>query len=401
MIPADFTANSPGTMIRVPSRTGQQGWAFVPHPLPRYIDMDHEMSIAAERAALALGNLNGTGRMIPNPTLLIRPFMRREALASSRIEGTRAEFEQLVMVEVAEDGEITDPDLQEVANYVAALHSGWYKPSERPFTPGLMMELHQQLLAGVRGSTKGPGSLRTKQVIIGSHNDDLLNARFVPPPPELVRELLEALCLYIESDQDIPSLVRLALIHYQFETIHPFMDGNGRLGRLLMPLILGIWGKLELPLLYLSEYFEEHREEYIDHLYGVSQRNAWKEWVLFTLAAIEQQSNDAVLRGQQLLQLREDFRIRYQSARSGSVLPIVDRLFERPALSVKLAMTYANISKAAAGKIIDRLVDDGILTEVTGQKRNRVFVAWDIVRVMSQRRPPSDDNVQETFAQSP
>lgn len=390
MIPSDFTAESPGTIVRIPSRTGQQGWAFVPNSLPPSIQFDQGITSAAERAALALGNLNGSGRILPNPTLLLRPFMSREALASSRIEGTRADFDQLVLMEASEDGEISDPDIQEVTNYIRALHTGWHKPVERSFSPGFMMELHQQLLSGVRGSTMNPGALRHVQVLIGNRNDDLLHARFVPPPPEMVRDLLEDLCRYIEARSDLPLPVRLALIHYQFEAIHPFMDGNGRLDRLLMPLILGTWGALDIPLLYLSEYFEDHRDEYIDALYAVSQRGAWNEWILFTLGAIEQQADDAVIRGRQLLDLREKLRLLYGAGRSTSVMQIIDHLFARPSLTVKQAATYAQITPAAAGRIIDALVQDGVLEEVTGQKRNRVFLARGIMDVMTQRRSPDD-----------
>lgn len=390
MIPSEFTSESPGEMVRIASRTGQPGWAFVPNLLPPMIQFDRDIAYAAERAALALGNLNGSGRMLPNPTLLLQPFVNREALASSRIEGTRAEFDQLVLLEASEDGDVSDPDIQEVTNYIKALYTGWHKPEERSFSPGFLMELHQQLLAGVRGSTKSPGALRTVQVIIGSRNDDLQRARFVPPPPEMVRELLDDLCRYIEAASDTPFLVRLAIIHYQFEAIHPFMDGNGRLGRLLMPLILGTWGTLDIPLLYLSEYFEDHRDDYIDALYAVSQRGAWNEWILFTLSAIEQQANDAVIRCQQLLGLQEELRLRYQAGRSVSVMQIIDSLFARPALNVKQAAAYAQITPAAAGKIIDTLVRDGVLEEVTGQKRNRLFLARGIMDVMTQRRSPDD-----------
>lgn len=390
MIPSEFTADAPGDMVKIASRSGQPGWAFVPNPLLPVIQFDGKMAYAAERAALALGNLNGSGRMLPNPTLLLRPFMSREALASSRIEGTRAEFDQLVLMEASEDGDVSDPDIQEVTNYIRALHTGWHKPVERQFSPGFLMELHQQLLAGVRGSTMNPGALRSVQVIIGNRNDDLQGARFVPPPPEMVRGLLEDLCRYIEIESDIPTLVRLAVIHYQFEAIHPFMDGNGRLGRLLMPLILGTWGALEHPLLYLSEFFEDHRDQYIDALYAVSQRGAWSEWILFTLDAIEQQTNDAVIRGQQLLRLREELRLRYQAGRSVSVMQIIDQLFARPSLNVKQAAAYAQITPSAAGRIIDSLVHDGVLEEATGRKRNRVFLARGIMEVMTQRRFSAD-----------
>lgn len=390
MRPDDFEQGFPGRFVRVTGRGGKAGWAFIPDDLPPDDDfVDLEIASAAERAGIALGNLNGSGRMLRNPTLLLQPFMRREALASSRIEGTRAEFDQLILFEAADPGTPQDPDIQEVTNYLHTVYSGWQRPRERPFSTGFIMELHQQLMDGVRGSTKGPGVLRPNQVMIGSGGDDISNARFVPPPPEEVRELLERLCDYIVAPSKLPALVRLALIHYQFEAIHPFQDGNGRLGRILMPLILGEWQMLDLPLLYLSEYFEDHRSEYVDALYAVSQRGAWKEWVLFTLLAIEHQSCDAMIRSQYLLTLREDLREKYQAGKSTNTLRIVDLLFEMPAVTISRAATYLDITNPAASRIVGQLVEDGVLEEVTGFRRNRIFVARGIVAAMTQR--PSEE----------
>jgi Fic family protein len=185
--------------------------------------------------------------------------------------------------------------------------------------------------------------------------------------------------------------VRLAIVHYQFEAIHPFQDGNGRLGRLLMPLILGSWGLLDLPLLYLSEYFEDRRGEYVDALYAVSQRGAWKEWVLFTLDAIEHQSSEARVRGSTLMQFREDLRQQYQAGRSTSMLQIVDMLFERPTLTVNRVATRTGITYKSASKAIQLLVQDGVLEEATGNKRNRVFIAPQVLAAMTMRTSDRDD----------
>jgi len=384
---SDFTESAPGELVDITSRFGTPALSFVPATLPPHFDLDVEISKAAERAALAIGNLNGSGSMLPNPTLLFQPFLRREALASSRIEGTRAEFGQLVLFE-ADEHATPDADIQEVQNYLLALHTGWHKPVERPFTPGFIAELHQQLLQGVRGSSMNPGRIRMVQVHIGDEGGDLSTARFVPPPPELVRELLENLCDYIEHADDLPFVVRLAVIHYQFETIHPFMDGNGRLGRLIMPLLLGMWGYLDMPLLYLSEYFEDNREKYMDHLLAVSQRGEWKDWILFTLRGIEQQSRDAMIRGRYLLNLREQLRSRYIQARNAStILQIIDGLFEHPATSRKRAAELAGVSPQAVSKSLERLVDDGVLEEVTGNVRYRIYAAPEIIAAMSARTP--------------
>ncbi len=392
MKPRDFTDHSPGELVQIMTLSGEPGLAFVPAMLPPSIEIDREIANAAERAALALGNLNGSGRMLPNPTLLYRPFMRREALASSRIEGTQADFGQLVLFEASEEADESDPDVQEVRNYLTALRTGWDKPVERQYSPGYLMELHRQLLSGVRGSGMNPGSLRNTQVHIGAAGEPFSRARFVPPPPDFVRDLLENLCTYIEHEDDLPSLVRLAVIHYQFETIHPFMDGNGRLGRLLMPIILGHWGKLDLPLLYLSEYFEDHKREYVDHLLAVSQHGSWKAWILFTLDAISRQANDAVLRGQQILHMREELRRRYQQEqRSATILNVVDSLFEHPACTIKKAAAIAGVTIRAATRAIESLVADGVLEEVTGQQRNRIYAAPEIIAAMSARRSTVDE----------
>lgn len=380
-----FTTNAPGELVELPSRSGQTALAFVPNSLPARIQIDAEISKAAERAALAIGNLNGSALILPNPTLLYRPFLRREAIASSRIEGTRAEFGQLVLFE-AKDDRTPDADIAEVQNYLQALQAGWSKPEERPFSVGLVMELHQQLLSGVRGSTLKPGQLRTVPVHISGM--DLVSARFVPPPPEFVRDLLGNLFAYIADGDDLPPLARLAVIHYQFETIHPFMDGNGRTGRLMMPLLLREWGYLELPILYLSEYFEEHRETYIDLLLSVSQKGAWKEWILFVLTGIERSAREAMYRGRDLIALRESLRVRYgQGRQAGTILQIIDGLFESPAITMKRAANLAGITPQGVRKVFDRLIADGVLEEVDPSARPRIYAAPEIIAAMSSRTP--------------
>lgn len=387
MRPGDFTDASPGTMVAISSVSGQQGWAYLPHPLPPAFSMDAELTSLHDRAMNALGSLNGLGQMLPNPHLLVRPFVSREALASSRIEGTRAEYDQLVLFEAGQEPGDLLPDIQEVVNYVQALSSGWNRPPERPISTSLIRELHQQLMDGVRGAARNPGNLRTIPVLIGGPHDNLLGARFVPPPPAEVPELLEDLNRYTSASDALPALVRLALIHYQFETIHPFEDGNGRLGRLLMPLILGSWGLLEQPLLYLSEYLERHRDAYIDRLYRVSQRGAWRDWVEFVLLAVDTQSRDAVERGYALHRLREEYRLRYQRGNTARILPIIDRLFELPSITITDAAAVAGVTFRSASGHVDRLVTDGVLVEWTGQRRNRIFVAPKILStILGQNR---------------
>ncbi len=387
MNPSSFAPDAPGQLVSIASASGKSAWAFVPSPLPPDLIADHGISEATARATLALGNLNGVGQMLRNPNLLIRPFVQREALASSRIEGTKADYGQLVLLEASDDemAESEDPDLQEVANYTRTLFSGWHRPTDRPFSTGFLMELHSQLLDGVRGSEMNPGRLRSIQVLVGTQNDDTSSARFVPPPPEMVRGLLDDFCLYVVSDRQYASLVRLALIHYQFETIHPFMDGNGRLGRLLLPLTLGLWGELDLPLLYLSEYIEDHRDEYIEHLFNVSSKGDWRSWILFMLEAIERQAKESYLRIRELNDLREELRHRYQERTSGKTIQMIDQLFDKPSLTVKSTAKILNVAIPTATRIVDELVKDGVIEEITGRKRDRVFISRPIMDVMFAR----------------
>jgi Fic family protein len=375
MQPSAFRDNAPGTLIDIVSRSGLPGWSFLPDPLPPDLTFDLELVTLAEQAALALGEVNQLGRMLPNPTLLIRPFVRREALASSRIEGTRAEYDQLVIMESTVGDAVPNADIEEVANYVLALETGWSRPPERPFTTGFIMELHQQLLRGVRGQHRHPGQLRNIDVLIGGPGDDFASARFVPPPGGAVRGLLDDLADFIRTPSPIPALVRMGLAHYQFETIHPFEDGNGRLGRLLMPLVLQHWGILDQPLIYLSEYFERNRDRYIDLLLAVSQRAAWRDWIEFTLTAVQTQSADAVRRGHALLTMREQLRQRYQATGSGKTLTLIDALFENPAVSIQRGAEVTGLSYTQASALIRRLVNDGLLNETTGRKRNMVYLA--------------------------
>lgn len=381
----DFAPGSPGKLVQVAFRTGS-GVAYVPDALPPNLSFDQDIALANERAALALGNLNGSAQWLPNPTLLLRPFMSREALSSSRIEGTNADYDQLVLFEAAENNAGSDPDAQEVSNYIDALQAAWSRSPEQPFSPGFMMQVHGILMSGVRGADKNPGQLRGVQVVIGRRGRDAQDARFVPPPPEFVRPLLDDLCAFVNQSKGIPDLVRLALFHYQFETIHPFEDGNGRLGRLLLPVILGQWGKLRQPLLYLSEYFEDNRDTYVDLMLEVSQRGTWNDWILFTLNGIEEQANDAVRRGIALLNYREELRARFQESRSPTIQQAIDLLFQRPAITGNELAAHAGVTPAAALRTIDRLVASKVLVESTGWKRNRIFFAPSIIDVILDRR---------------
>lgn len=376
-----FTEDAPGELVRI-SQQGREQWAFLPAPLPPKWEPTLEsvnLLVAAERA---LGALNGLGAMLPNPHLMIRPFLQREAVASSRIEGTVTGLKQLMLFE-ADESEAPDPaDAREVGNYVRALTYGLEQPPDRAITSALIRELHQLLMDDVRGGDRNPGRFRQKQVYISGRGTE--GARIVPPPPTDVPTLIDNLTTFVVTPSNLPDLVRIALIHYQFETIHPFEDGNGRIGRLLMSLLLCRWGLLWKPLLYLSGYFESHREEYIDGLLSVSQEGAWDRWIKLCLNAVTSQAKDGLDRSRQLLDLREQYRAHFQSGKQAGLLPVIDNLFNWPTTSVKLLEERLNIPRFSAQRYVTALVAEGVLTELTGRSRNRIFGALEVIRILSE-----------------
>jgi Fic family protein len=341
---------------------------------------------AAERA---LGQLTGTlraaGRQV-NPHLISAPLLRREAISSSRIEGTIATPEQLLLLEVeAEErpsaiSEATQT--QEVLNYIHALNHGFARLSEIPVCQRLIREMHEILMRGVRGDAERPGEFRDVQNFIG-RSRDIREARFVPPPVSELKQCLHELEEFIhESDDTLPHLVRLALVHYQFETVHPFRDGNGRVGRLLIPLLLCTYERIDKPALYLSPHLERHRSEYTDLLLKVSQTGDYLSWVRFFLEAVEGSALESVTRAEALLALRESYHARLQSTRSSALLlRLVDNLFERPSTSIGVAGEIMQVTPAAAAANLRKLVDAKILVEVTGRRRDQRFVAPEIIRV--------------------
>src|SRR6267154_10196 len=292
MNPIDFTADSPGKLTPIPEGTS----AFVPDALPASIPLDTESVQILAEASQALGLLQGLVQSLPSPQILVRPFVRREAELSSRIEGTYANQEELVLFGLDRDTAANKPDVREVWNYVAAFEYGLKRLQELPVSLRLIRELHSKLMKGVRGHEPQRGEFRTCQNYIGRKGQPITNARYVPPPPSEVPACLDAFETAIHAESKQPFLVSLALIHYQFEAIHPFEYGNGRIGRLLLPLLRVEKGILSHPLIQLSAYFEQHRGEYYDHLLQISQSGKWQPWVTFFLRAVHQESNEAVWR---------------------------------------------------------------------------------------------------------
>lgn len=376
----DFTSDAPGGIIQ--STLGYE--AFIPNVLPPEIPLTWPLVRAMSDADRAVSELAGVARNLPNPHLLINPFLRREAVLSSRIEGTQASLSDLFVFEASERSEAPQSDVEEVVNYIHALEYGLYVIRQgRRISLALLKEMHELLLKGVRGQDKSPGQFRTKQNWIAEGSRRLENARFVPPPVPQMHDALDALEHYIQSPSDLPPLIRLALVHYQFETIHPFEDGNGRIGRLLITLLLCAEGLLPEPLLYLSAYFERHRDEYVDRLLGISQSNEWEDWITFFLTGIAEQGRDGVRRAGRLMELRETYRRRLQEARSSALtLQLTDELFAYPAISIGQAAAHLKVTRRAVDLSLNKLLAEGMLVESTGRQRNRIFVAPAIIQII-------------------
>lgn len=380
MDPADFTDDAPGELVK----TVEGIWAFVPAPLPPRFDISPATISRLSAADFALGQLRGIGQMLPNAQLLIAPFLRREAILSSRIEGTIASLDQLILFEVEPSGEPQNSDVGEVANYVSAMEYGLKRLEELPVSLRLIRELHEKLLTGVRGQDRRPGEFRQTQNAIGQQGRPVEEARYIPPPVVQMNQALSDFELFLHEPTELPILIQLALVHYQFEAIHPFLDGNGRIGRLLLSLLLCEKGYLTQPILYLSGFLEKHRDQYIDSLLRVSQNGDWIGWVNFFLEGVAEQSKDAVERSRLLLDLRQQYRERAQTARASALpLQLLDELFQIPGLTISMAQGLLGVTYVSAQRSVERLVGLGILEEVTGRQRNRVYLAPEILGIVN------------------
>ena len=358
-------------------------FAFVPNELPPALTSSWELSGFLSAADRALCQLAGSARNLPNPQLIMRPFIRREAVLSSQIEGTQCSISDLVMYE-AIAREDPDSDVREVYNYILALERGITMLRQLPLCLRLIRDVHQTLLDGVRGRDRAPGAFRRVQNYVASPRAPIHRARYIPPPPSDMERLMNQLEDYINRENDIyPPLIRLALVHYQFEAVHPFEDGNGRVGRLLITLMLIAYRLLPSPLLYLSAYFEEHRMEYYDLLLAVSQSGAWEDWICFFLKGVEEQAVDAASRSEKIVDLWRVYRKTLQDLRAPTLtLTLLDSLFTRPTATLRSTTEMLDVTSRTAQQTIDRLIAAGMLEEATGKQRNRVYLAPAILRLM-------------------
>lgn len=353
----DQLRNSPIGEL-TPIQGGHQ--AFVPSPLPRRLSLSPSLILKLDQASRAVATLAGVGETIPNPHLLARPFMRREAVLSSRIEGTQASLSDLLAYEASHRAR---GDVREVVNYITAIEQGIGMLDQLPICIRLADQLHSTLMAGVRGHERHPGELRDEQVWIGSEGTPIQDARFIPPPANRVLETLGDWERFANEPVEFPPLVQCALLHYQFEAIHPYLDGNGRIGRLLIILFLCAQGVLPTPLLYLSAYFERDRQEYYNQLLTVSATGDWEAWLNYFLTGVEQEARDALARARKIRDLHNQYRTLLQEQRvSGNTLRLLDILFEQqPYMTAPSAARLLDVTDVGARNILGRLVDLNVL----------------------------------------
>lgn len=368
---AKFTSTRTGNIAK--QLTGY--FAFIPKPLPPapQLALDSEMVQLLSDADRSLGRLNGLAGIISDPDLFVYLYIRKEALLSSQIEGTQCSLEDVLG---DPNPSVREEDLEKISNYVRAMNQGLERLKDFPISLRLIRELHAVLLQGVRGSSKTPGEFRTSQNWIGNPGATPETAEFVPPPPHEILSMMSALEKYLHSDDGLPPLIRAALAHAQFETIHPFLDGNGRLGRLLITFLLCGWGVMDKPLLYLSYFFKSNRSEYYARLMGVRTKGDWESWVKFFLRGVAETSKMASQAAIEIHQLHQSDLIKIQTLRSqGMAMKVFQAFCRFPVSTVPgLVREIQGSNQQTVNRAVHQLIDAGILKQVDQNRRNRKFV---------------------------
>jgi Fic family protein len=371
---------------------GEEIRAFIPDPLPPVPPLEIEGSLqqSLEAATLALGRLDGISVLLPDPTLFIYAYVRKEAVLSSQIEGTQSSLSDLLLFEIDEAPGAPVNDVTEVSSYVAALEHGLERLREDfPLSNRLIREIHSVLLSSGRGSALNPGEFRTSQNWIGGRRPG--NAEFVPPPPNEVSNCMADLERFLHArDDGLPALIRAALSHVQFETIHPFLDGNGRTGRLLITFLLCHAGVLRDPLLYLSLYFKQHRSDYYELLNAVRHTGDWEDWLDFFLEGVRETAEGAFATSQRLSQLlaADQARIQQTGRRAGSTVRALQAFMAHPVLNISRIREYTGLSISAATSAVNLLEELGVVREITRQRRNRLFVYDAYLSILSEGTEP-------------
>ena len=377
MDPARFQASAAGRVVKTPGGF----YAFVPAPLPPKLDYGRDLVLALSRADAALSELSIAGEQLPNPHLLIAPYLRQEAVLSSRIEGTQTTLSELLMDEVAVVPPQRDPgDLREVRNYIEALEYGIARLNELPLSLRFVRELHERLMRGVRGAHVTPGEFRRSQNWIGPPGSSLANATYVPPPVDEMNKALNDWELFLHDRASLPDLVQCALVHEHFEAIHPFLDGNGRVGRLLITLFLIERRRLTQPLLYLSAYIEAHRSDYYDALLRVRTEGDWRSWLLFFLRGVQETGVHAAKQARDIIGIREEYRQKVWGR--PKALALVDEVLRSPYVTVAEAQRVLGVSNPTARTAVQVLVAAGLLREVGDRRWRRLYVARPVLDVL-------------------
>ena len=357
--------------------------AFIPSKLPFEVKMDFDLQSLLSKADLALGRLDGVADILPDVSFFILMYLRKEATLSSQIEGTQATFVDVLKAEAKiEDNEI-HKDVDEILNYISTLNFGIYRSQQLPLSLRLIKEMHKELLQGVRGETKSPGDFRTSQNWVGGVT--IQTATYVPPPHSYVLDLMGNIEDYLHDKTPIPVLIKTGLVHAQFETIHPFLDGNGRMGRLLITYYLCEQGVLREPLLYLSDFFKRNKSIYYDKLTDFRMKDDIEGWLKFFLQGVIETSQNAVETARKIIKLREDTYSRISSmglsSKKGMIL--LRRLFEVPLVRVSDVEKIVEIKNPNALVLVSKFVDKGILKEITGKQRNRVYSFADYINIFN------------------
>ena len=370
MNPKDFSESKSGRLANAP-----QGYlAFVPNPLPPQISFDMDLVLALSKADTALSELSGLGGQLPNPHLLISPYIRREAVLSSRIEGTKASLSDLLIDELEgghAKGTSTD-DIKEIRNYIRALEHGTKLLPDLPLSLRLIREIHEKLMIGVRGDRATPGEFRRSQNWIGPAGSNPMTAAFVPPPVDEMMTCLGDWEKFLHMRDVIPDLIQCAMMHVQFETIHPFLDGNGRVGRLLVTFFLMERQRLSQPLLYLSAFIDAHKSDYYDLLQRVRTHGDWIPWIRFFLQGVTEIATEAGAQARELHTLREQYRAQLRD--KPNALGLLDDLFINPYMTITRAAKALNKTHPTAKAAINVLEEAGILKETSGRQWGRFYV---------------------------
>ncbi|MBX9679721.1 MAG: Fic family protein [Gemmataceae bacterium] len=379
-----FSDKSPGRCVPIPTLRGTD-WAFIPHPMPPTWEIDDSIWQLLVEAKEALGTLNGIGQVLPDPKLLLRPLQGREAITSSNIEGTFVTAHELLLFEMnpSEPSKANDKkaEWQEVHNYSKSLEEGIKLLEEMPFCNRLIRKMHSALMHGVRGRDKMPGEFRKHQVQIGS------SGKFIPPPSPEVEALMANLEQYVNnSESTYDPLIKSFIVHYQFETIHPFLDGNGRIGRAILALMIYKWLGHASPWLYMSAFFEKFKDEYMDSLYRVSAEGNWNRWISFCLRGATEQSRDSVNRCHQLNRLRKEFYSRVDS-KTSRTYDLIDALFSSPVVQVASLKRRFGVTYPTAKADVQALVSVGILQEISDFKP-RTFYSKEIMDIAYRDEAP-------------